>query len=143
MVSFGTMFGLKLAGLCILWYITSAANNIFGKLLLQSFAYPTTVTLFQFLSITLFSMPSLRYLPSARHVPHISWGYYFKLIIPLAFGKFLASVSSHFSLWAVPVSYAHTVKASMPLFVVFLSRIILGEKQTTKVCFCFILSKLN
>ncbi|KAH9388812.1 hypothetical protein TYRP_008159 [Tyrophagus putrescentiae] len=125
--------GIKVVILCLFWYVTSAANNVVGKLVLQSFAYPTTVTLVQFLSITLYSIPALRCLPSARRIPHISWGYYFMLIIPLAFGKFFASVASHVSLGAVPVSYAHTVKASMPLFVVLLSRCLFGEKQTTKV----------
>ncbi|XP_046915515.2 solute carrier family 35 member E1 homolog [Dermatophagoides farinae] len=125
--------GLKIVILCLLWYITSAANNVIGKLVLQSFAYPTTITLFQFLSITIYSIPALRCIPGAKRKPIITWTYYFKLIIPLSFGKFFASLTSHISLWAVPVSYAHTVKASMPLFVVVLSRVILGEKQTTKV----------
>ncbi|CAG2118875.1 unnamed protein product, partial [Medioppia subpectinata] len=120
--------------LCVLWYMTSAGNNVIGKLVLQSFPYPITVTIVQLLSITIYSVPALSLLKTGpKRQPQIEWSYYVKIIIPLAFGKFFASVSSHISLWAVPVSYAHTVKASMPFFVVILSRVLLGEKQTTKI----------
>lgn len=111
-----TLLGLKITVLCLLWYVVSAANNVIGKVLLQSFGYPTTVTLFQFLSITVYSIPALRCIPAARRVPHISWKYYFLMIVPLAFGKFFASVTSHISLWSVPVSYAHTGKDRTSIF---------------------------
>jgi len=129
----GRNTAIRIVVLCLLWYVTSAGNNVIGKLLLQSFPYPITVTIVQLLSITVYSLPALKFIRGSKRVPNIEWSYYIKIIIPLAFGKFFASVSSHISLWAVPVSYAHTVKASMPLFVVILSRVILGEKQTTKI----------
>jgi solute carrier family 35 protein E1 len=104
----GRNTAIRIVVLCLLWYITSAANNVIGKLLLQSFPYPITVTIVQLLSITVYSLPALKFIRGSKRVPLIEWPYYIKIIIPLALGKFFASVSSHISLWAVPVSYAHT-----------------------------------
>ncbi|KDR22076.1 solute carrier family 35 member E1 homolog [Zootermopsis nevadensis] len=117
---------------CLLWYVVSSSNNVIGKMLLNDFPYPMTVTMVQLTSITLYSGPFFN-MWGVRKFVDISWGYYMKVIVPLALGKFLASVSSHVSIWKVPVSYAHTVKATMPLFTVVLSRIILREKQTLTV----------
>ena len=124
--------------------------------MLNEFPYPMTVTMVQLLSITVYSGPLFK-LWGIRpgFQSSISKDYYWKMIIPLAIGKFLSSVFSHVSIWKVPVSFAHTgkllifnsflsiftydfyffftVKASMPLFTVTLSRLILGEKQTTQV----------
>jgi solute carrier family 35 protein E1 len=71
------------------------------------------ISLFLILNIyfSIWKVPSPDYLYQNRI-------YYLKIIIPLSIGKFLAQLSSHVSLWKVPVSYAHTVKATMPLFTV-------------------------
>ena len=68
-----------------------------------------TVTIVQLLSITVYSGPlfqlwGIRYGSQTE----ISKPYYWKMIIPLAMGKFLSSVFSHISIWKVPVSFAHT-----------------------------------
>ncbi|XP_032686109.1 solute carrier family 35 member E1 homolog [Odontomachus brunneus] len=119
--------------LCVLWYVTSSSSNIVGKMLLSVFPYPITVTMVQLTSITVYSGPFFNLWGVRRYTSNITWSYYLRLIVPLALGKFLASVFSHVSIWKVPVSYAHTVKATMPLFTVILSRIILREQQTWKV----------
>uniref|UniRef100_A0A224XRT3 Putative glucose-6-phosphate/phosphate and phosphoenolpyruvate/phosphate antiporter n=1 Tax=Panstrongylus lignarius TaxID=156445 RepID=A0A224XRT3_9HEMI len=121
-----------LLGLCFLWYLVSSSNNVVGKMLLNDFPYPMTVTMVQLLSITIYSGPFFN-LWGVRRANSFTWKFYFKFLVPLALGKFMASVFTHVSIWRVPVSYAHTVKATMPLFTVVLSRFILGEKQTLKV----------
>lgn len=95
--------------LCILWYVVSSSNNVIGKMILSEFPYPMTVTMVQLTSITVYSGPFFN-LWGVRKYVDISWRYYFKFIVPLALGKFLASVTSHISIWKVSVSYAHTGK---------------------------------
>lgn len=120
--------------LCVLWYAVSSSNNVIGKMVVTAFPHPMTMTMVQLLSITVYSGPLFRLWGVRRHyTDHISWRYYLRLVLPLACGKFLASVLTHVSIWRVPVSYAHTVKATMPLFTVILSRVLQGERQTCKV----------
>lgn len=98
---------IRVVLLCVVWYLISSGNNVVGKTLLNEFPYPMTVTMVQLLSIASFSSPVLR-LMGVRPRSDISWSYYKRLIIPLAFGKSVSSVLSHVSIWRVPVSYAHT-----------------------------------
>lgn len=126
------LHALKLAIVCLLWYISSASGNIIGKLVLTEFPYPMTVTLVQLISASVYLGPILGVL-GVPHTGSVPKRYYFTMIIPLALGKFLSAFSSHVSIWIVSVSYAHTVKATLPLFTVVLSRVLLGETQTLPV----------
>lgn len=101
--------------LCLMWYIVSSSSNVVVKALLSEFPYPITVTMVQLTTITLLSGPVFN-LWGVRKTSStlITWSYYFKLIVPLALGKFLGNVLGHVSIWKVPVSYAHTGKLLKP-----------------------------
>ena len=100
--------GLKIVLLCLCWYAASSANGVLGKMVLNDFPYPMTLSMIQLLSISVYLTPILKLwdVPKAN----LPWSAYWWLIIPLALGKFVSSVSSHISIWKVPVSYAHTGK---------------------------------
>ncbi|XP_036158488.1 solute carrier family 35 member E1 isoform X2 [Myotis myotis] len=145
----GAREGARVAALCLLWYALSAGGNVVNKVILSAFPFPVTVSLCHILALCAGLPPLLRAwrVPPAPPVsgsgsdPHPSPGpllpprFYPRYVLPLAFGKYFASVSAHVSIWKVPVSYAHTVKATMPIWVVLLSRIIMKEKQSTKPVF--------
>jgi len=106
---------IRIVFICIAWYIVSSSNGVLGKTILSQFPYPMTVTMVQLTSIALWSPPMLKLL-GVRSYETSNWSYHFKMLFPLAFAKFMSSVLAHISIWKVPVSYAHTVKASMHIF---------------------------
>eukprot|EP00061_Rhincodon_typus_P010540 g34905.t1 len=99
--------GLRVFILCLCWYTVSSGGNVINKVILNRFPYPVTVSFFHILSICLFMPPLLRAWNVAP-VGELPPRYFSRLLLPLAFGKYFASVSAHISIWKVPVSYAHT-----------------------------------
>ena len=106
---------LKLVLVCVMWYICSSGGNVIGKLVLNEFPYPMTMSMVQLSSAALYLGPILTLLGVPK-TGEISQRYFLTMIIPLAFGKFVSSVSSHISIWKVSVSYAHTGKHFFLLF---------------------------
>lgn len=102
---------IKVVFLCATWYTFSSSASIIVKTLLVDFPYPMTVTMVQLLSVWVYLQPVIRW----SRIPPVDpnrfpWRYYLTMILPLAFGKFITSVSAHVSLWRTTVSYAHTGK---------------------------------
>ncbi|KAK5973012.1 putative glucose-6-phosphate/phosphate and phosphoenolpyruvate/phosphate antiporter [Trichostrongylus colubriformis] len=124
-------FKARVVIICLFWYVISSASSITNKVLLQSYPYPTTLALSNLMWVPLYSMPLLRMWECK--VVKLTPVQFNKYLVPISAGKALAVVSAYVSLWKVPVSYAHTVKASMPIFAVFLSRILLKERQSYRV----------
>ena len=122
--------GLRIVFICVCWYIVSSCNGVLGKTILSQFPFPMTMTMVQLGSIALWSPPLLKLL-GVRSYEATTWKYHWKMLFPLAFAKFLSSVLAHISIWKVPVSYAHTVKASMPIFTVLITRVCLGTRHAT------------
>lgn len=119
--------------LCAAWYAVSSASNVVGKLVLTEFPYPMTVTMVQLLSIVAYSAPAFS-LCGVRRETEFSRAYYWRVLVPLAFAKFFTTMFSQVSIWKVPVSYAHTVKATTPLWTAALAWLLFGERQSRGVC---------
>ncbi|CAK1552742.1 unnamed protein product [Leptosia nina] len=124
---------LIVSALCAAWYALSSASNVVGKLALNDFPFPLTMTLVQLVATTTLSAPAL----AAFGVPQIyasSRAPRLRALLPLAIAKFLTTVFSQLSIWKVPVSYAHTVKATTPLWTAGMAWAIFKERVSRGVC---------
>lgn len=120
----GDPVNMKFLAVCSLWYVCSSLTNNTDKIILNTLPFPATLTYFQFVLAVPFSLlfaPLIGF--STLVQPSLS---VIKIALPFCIFRILGHVSASVSLWLVPVSYSHTVKALGPLFSVFLSKVILG-----------------
>eukprot|EP00037_Helgoeca_nana_P009142 m.80348 g.80348 ORF g.80348 m.80348 type:complete len:352 (-) comp19373_c0_seq1:105-1160(-) len=121
----------RLIVLLVVWYTASVMQNLWGKSVLKKLPMPKTLAIAQFATINVV-LPLLMSVWNKRRRNFDSRTYQTALI-PISCLKLLASVATFTTLLKVPVSYAHTIKALMPLCSVVLSRIILDEHHSWKM----------
>ncbi|XP_049866595.1 solute carrier family 35 member E1 homolog [Pectinophora gossypiella] len=118
---------LTVAALCGAWYVLSSASNVVGKLALGEFPFPLTVAMVQLTAASALTGPALALCGVRAPAPRL------RPLLPLAAAKFLTTLCSQVSIWKVPVSYAHTVKATTPLWTAGLAFVLWGERVPPRV----------
>src|SRR4051812_31941115 len=103
----------------------------FKMTILQRYPYPLTMALSSLVNNVLYAIPLIRLL----HITHVkvTTSYLIRTVVPISIGRALAVSSAYFSLWRVPVSYAQTVKSTMPVFTVLITRLMLNERHSSRV----------
>lgn len=120
--------------LCVIWYILSSTGNVLNKYILTNYLPGYAITMsFAHLIVIVLVLPALHRLWRIPVAQSLSRRYTYRFIIPLAIAKFMSSISSQFSIYKIPVSYSHTIKASMPIFTVFFTTCLQREKYTPQV----------
>ena len=120
--------------LCVIWYILSSTGNVLNKYILTNYLPGYAITMsFSHLIVIVLVLPALHRLWRIPVAQSLSRRYTYRFIIPLAIGKFMASISSQFSIYKIPVSYSHTIKASMPIFTVIFTTVLMREKYSLRV----------
>jgi len=122
--------GFRIFFLCIAWYIISSSQGVLGKTILSRLSIPYFMTMIQLGSIVIYSFPLMKCL-GVRKYEGGTWSYHLKMLLPLGAFKCASSALAHVSILKVPVSYAHTIKGTMPIFTVLITRVFLGTKHTT------------
>ncbi|KAJ3164750.1 suppressor of loss of ypt1 [Irineochytrium annulatum] len=111
--------------LCLLWYLSSAVTNNVGKMLLQSFRFPFTLTYVQFGFVAVLAMLSSKVWRGVGRIRNPSWDVFW-MTLPLSVFQILGHLFSSLAISRVSVSFAHTIKALSPLFTVAIYRLFYG-----------------
>lgn len=137
----------KVVVLCVNWYLSSIISNYSTKLILQDFTYPITLTQFQFILNSVFSIALLSVLMNNRNLisrfpqhtlPNFDGLTIRKFItpdrfilnttIPMGIFQFVGHVTSHNATSIIPVSLNHTIKALSPITTVLIYRFLFQIK---------------
>ncbi|XP_039047448.1 phosphoenolpyruvate/phosphate translocator 2, chloroplastic-like [Hibiscus syriacus] len=123
----GLATSLQLGAMFAVWYLLNIYFNIFNKQVLKVYAFPATVTAFQFGCGTLIIL--IMWASNLHHRPKLTRSQV-AVIIPLAVVHTLGNLLTNVSIGKVNVSFTHTIKAMEPFFTVLFSVLILGEWPT-------------
>jgi len=122
---------LKSGVLLALWWSASVGSNIFLKKGMRVLPQPLTASIFQLVVLVIVLRGYAMCGPfRPKRLQRRQWVLF---IAPLAALKCLSSLSTQFSLAKVPLAYTHTVKATLPLFSVAFSRLLLGHHFSYRV----------
>ena len=108
-----------------LWFAASTLTNNIGKQVLSLWKFPVSLTLLQFLFVSLFSL--------LFHQINSFTLIILKTTLPLSLFQILGHVFSSFAYQYVSVSFVHTLKALAPLFTVFIYRFIYNVVYSNRI----------
>ncbi|KZT70762.1 TPT-domain-containing protein [Daedalea quercina L-15889] len=117
--------------LCAVWYTTSALSSNTGKVIMQEFRYPITLTFVQFGFVAgyclLFMSPAVRFSSFRSPTRAI-----FSSTLPMGLFQVGGHISSSMAISRIPVSTVHTIKALSPLFTVAAYALLFGVRYSAK-----------
>ncbi|WVQ93352.1 hypothetical protein IAU59_000420 [Kwoniella sp. CBS 9459] len=117
---------IRFVSLCFLWYTCSAVSNNTGKVILNNFKYPVTLTIIQFFFVAAYcivcSRKELGWTPRLRTPTRAI----LKGILPMAAFQVGGHIFGSMAISRVPVSTVHTIKALSPLFTVVTYAVLFG-----------------
>ncbi|OCF44915.1 solute carrier family 35, member E1 [Kwoniella heveanensis CBS 569] len=117
---------IRFVSLCFLWYTCSAVSNNTGKVILNNFKYPVTLTIVQFFFVAacciVCSRKELGWTPRLRSPTKAI----LRGILPMAAFQVGGHIFGSMAISRVPVSTVHTIKALSPLFTVATYAVLFG-----------------
>lgn len=117
--------------LCILWYSSSALSSNTGKVILNQFRYPVTLTFVQFGFVALFCLlfmsPVVQF--SRLRAPTKA---ILRDTLPMGCFQVGGHIFSSMAISRIPVSTVHTIKALSPLFTVAAYALLFGVSYSAQ-----------
>ncbi|GJE91232.1 TPT-domain-containing protein [Phanerochaete sordida] len=122
---------LRFVLLCALWYASSALSSNTGKVILNQFRYPVTLTFVQFGFVALFCLlfmsPAVRF--SRLRAPTRA---ILRDTLPMGCFQVGGHIFSSMAISRIPVSTVHTIKALSPLFTVATYALLFGVSYSAQ-----------
>eukprot|EP01121_Diplochlamys_sp_Union-15-3_P013011 TRINITY_DN3974_c0_g1_i1.p1 TRINITY_DN3974_c0_g1~~TRINITY_DN3974_c0_g1_i1.p1 ORF type:complete len:312 (-),score=12.81 TRINITY_DN3974_c0_g1_i1:36-971(-) len=125
---------VKIICTVLLWFLSSWLTNATNKYLLKEHPFPLTLTEIQFIIIILYCFLLRKYTNFVRETDSRKQLHQklalLKTVVPLSFAHIGTRVFHQIALQYIPISFAHTIKSTGPIFTVMVSRFITGEQHS-------------